>query len=422
MSTTQAGDSPTHEEPAQELPPWAVDAIAAAHLDALCDDIIQRCTRAAFADYQHDTAFTEALRASVHENVHALRDVLCGRLALDRVELRHRLAFADVQAQLRIPQSSLQHSYRISFALQWESWMRLLRAAALGVDAPRDDALQASATLTRVVLAYQNQVVSQVAEKFGRLEDAFNRSRAHIRQRLVRDVLRGEDEALSPADLVTIDYDFDTSHVAVLLPTTPQAAAAPVVSGLQSSLRPRGVLVYPPTMGSTTVWLAVGDTASDEAVDATFAALQASGVPASVSEVQPGLDGLRGTFGQTMQVESFRAAFGPADVIRYSDLRLELLLLQNRELAQTFVTSELGTLSGTTAEAAKMRETLAASFRYGSHVAAAEHLRLHEHTVRNRLQKVEAQLGVAPRDRRTELEVALRLHRLLTAGSPPARG
>jgi len=422
VSTTRAGESSTHEGPADELPAWAIEAIAQAPLDALCDDVIRRCTDAAFADYRHDTAFTQALRASVHENAHALRDVLCGRLALDRVELPQRLAFADVQAQLRIPQSSLQHSYRISFALQWEFWMHLLRQAALGVDANRDDALQASATLTRVVLAYQNQVVSQVAEKFGRLEDAFNRSRAHIRQRLVRDVLRGEDEALSPADLVTIDYDFDTSHVAVLLPTTPQGAAAPVVASLQSSIRPQGMLVYPPTMGSTTAWLAVGDTDHDEAVAAICEALRASGVPASVSEVQQGVDGLRGTFGQTEQVESFRAAFAPTDVIRYSDLRLELLLLQNRALAQAFVSRELGPLSGTTAEAAKMRETLAASFRYGSHVAAAEHLRLHEHTVRNRLQKLEAQLGVAPRDRRTELEVALRLHRLLTAGGPPTPG
>jgi hypothetical protein len=420
VSTTQPGDSPTKEEPVQELPPWAADAIAAASLGPLCDDIIRRCTTAAFADYRHDRAFTEALRASVHENVHALRDVLCGRLTLDRVELRHRLAFADVQAQLRIPQSSLQHSYRISFALQWEFWMHLLRREALGADATRDEALQASATLTRVVLAYQNQVVSQVAEKFGRLEDAFNRSRAQIRQRLVRDVLRGEDEALSPADLVTIDYDLDTSHVAVLLPATPQAAAAPVLSGLHSSLRPKGMLVYPPTMRSTAAWLAVGDTDHDEAVDAICTALQASGVPAAVSEVQQGVDGLRDTFDQTERVESFRAAFGPSDVICYSDLRLELLLLQNRELAQVFVTRELGALSGATEQAAKMRETLAASFRYGSHVAAAEHLRLHEHTVRNRLQKVEAQLGVAPRERRTELEVALRLHRLLTAGGPPA--
>jgi sugar diacid utilization regulator len=155
----------------------------------------------------------------------------------------------------------------------------------------------------------------------------------------------------------------------------------------------------------------------------SYAEGEASGMSCAQRRTpQQGVDGLRGTFDQAERVESFRAAFAPTDVIRYSDLRLELLLLQNRELAQAFVTRELGALSGTTAEAAKMRETLAASFRYGSHVAAAEHLRLHEHTVRNRLQKVEAQVGVAPRDRRTELEVALRLHRLLTAGDPPASG
>jgi DNA-binding PucR family transcriptional regulator len=59
---------------------------------------------------------------------------------------------------------------------------------------------------------------------------------------------------------------------------------------------------------------------------------------------------------------------------------------------------------------------LDASFRFGSHVAAAEHLQLHEHTVRNRLHKAEELLGHPINERRTELQVAARLMRM-RAGS-----
>ena len=50
-------------------------------------------------------------------------------------------------------------------------------------------------------------------------------------------------------------------------------------------------------------------------------------------------------------------------------------------------------------------------------ISAAEHLQLHEHTVRNRLHRAEEHLGRPLSERRTELQVALRLQRLLTGGS-----
>ena len=51
-------------------------------------------------------------------------------------------------------------------------------------------------------------------------------------------------------------------------------------------------------------------------------------------------------------------------------------------------------------------------------MAAASHLHLHEHTVRNRLQKAAELLGRPLSERRTELQVALRLARLLTQAHP----
>ena len=100
-------------------------------------------------------------------------------------------------------------------------------------------------------------------------------------------------------------------------------------------------------------------------------------------------------------------------VLRYSDVSLEVLLMKDPSRAQDFVIAELGPLAEATEQAARLRETLEASFRCGSHVAAAEHLHLHEHTVRNRLHKAEELLGHSLQVRRTELQVAARLMRLL---------
>jgi DNA-binding PucR family transcriptional regulator len=51
-------------------------------------------------------------------------------------------------------------------------------------------------------------------------------------------------------------------------------------------------------------------------------------------------------------------------------------------------------------------------------VATAELLMLHEHTVRNRLQRIEKILGRPLTEQRVELQVALRICRMLGAVDP----
>jgi len=85
-----------------------------------------------------------------------------------------------------------------------------------------------------------------------------------------------------------------------------------------------------------------------------------------------------------------------------SEVGLEILLLRDLDMAKRFIQAELGPLALDTRDNERLRETLDASFRFGSHVAAAEYLQLHEHTVRNRLQKAEQLLGSSIRERSTE--------------------
>ncbi|MGH3383220.1 MAG: PucR family transcriptional regulator [Nocardioidaceae bacterium] len=390
-------------------------------VESLIELVVEQCAETAFTAHAHDEKFLARLRASVSQNAYALRDVLAGRLALDDVALDRVLFFATVQAQLRIPQKAMQRSYRVSFFIQWEMWTRHLRAWMARTDLSPTETVEALLQLTRLILSYQDYVASQVAETYTRDYEALNRSRAHVRKSLIRDVLRGEGDSLSAADLAILAYPLDAHHVAVLLPTMPEGAAAQLADGLRSATHAHQSLLCPLTLSSTAIWLCRLEPWRAPALDRISAVLDEVGAAASVSNPRVGIAGFRDALKQAEDAERVRAAWGPRNapaVISYADAGLEILLLQDDALARDFVNAELGPLAQDSAEAARLRETLEASFRFGSHVAAAEHMQLHEHTVRNRLHKAEELLGHSLQERRTELQVAVRLVRLLADEEP----
>jgi PucR C-terminal helix-turn-helix domain len=404
------------------LPDWAKAIAADFDVEALLETIVPRCLAVAFPFQAHDDEFRERLRASVRANAYCLRSVIAGTVSLGEVYLEQVLEFATVQAQLRIPQKSLQRSYRVSFFTMWEAWTARLREEIVRRGVPCQEAVDAQQLLTQIVLGYQDHVASQVADTYTRDYEALSRSRAHMRRSLVRDVLRGEDEGLSASDLAILSYELGSRHLAVLLPTMAEGAATQLAAGLRAETTSQCTLVYALTLSSTVVWLGRIGEWRPELVSAVERVLHTVGVPATLGEPQDGVDGFRTTLVQAQDAERIRSAWSAESaplVVRHADVGLEILLLQNPALARAFVEKELGPLTRDTAEAARLRETLEASFRFGSHVAAAEQLGLHEHTVRNRLQKAEQLLGHSLQERRTELQVAARLVRLL-AGPPHA--
>lgn len=391
-------------------------------VDALSSLVVTQCSTLIFPLQAKDAAFLQRLGASVRQNAVALRDVLAGVVTLEEVALEQVLSFATVQAQLRIPQKSMQRSYRISFYVQWHAWTGALRSLAEREGLSAADSFEALERMTQAILGYQDHVASQVAETYTRDYEALNRSRAHVRRNLVRDILRGGAEKLSASDLAILAYPLDRYHIAVLLPTVAEGAAAQVADGLRSATRAQQSLIFPISLTSTAVWLSRMEPWHTPALGALQQVLGKLGVVAGVSSPAHGCEGFRLCLRQAEEAERVRCAWHEHDgheapsVVRYADAGLEVLLMQNDELARAFVRSELGDLANDTAEAARLRETLEASFRFGSHVAAAEHLKLHEHTVRNRLHKAEEILGHGLQDRRTELQVAIRMLRVLGDG------
>jgi hypothetical protein len=391
---------------------------AGVDLAALCDRVVARDIAVAFPRLAEDDVFADHLRASVRENLVVLQQVLSGRLALAQVRLEQPLVFARFQAERRIPQTALQRSYRVGFATMWQAWSERLRTVAEASDVPRGEALDALAQLTATLLDYHDHVASQVADNYARVDDALGRTRAHVRQGLVREILRGERTSLSPSDQITLDHDLTADHVAVLLPSVAEGAATQLVVGMRAATGVRQSLVHPVDLNRTAVWLGHPTGWTPALVGTLRAALTAAGVAASVSEPHRGFGGFVEAYEQASDVERVRSAWGRTyapPVLEHRAVALEILLQRDPVRARSFLRTELGPLAEDTAEAARLRETLEASFRLGSHVATAEHLQLHEHTVRNRLHKAEEHLGHPLSERSTELQVALRLQRLLHA-------
>jgi hypothetical protein len=404
----------------QALPGWVREMATGVDLATLADRVVARNIAVAFPELAQDGGFADALRSSVRENLALLQQVLTGRLPLTSVRLEQPLEFARVQAQLRIPQTALQRSYRVGFSTMWEAWAERLCTVAAATDVPRDEALGALARLTTAIFEYQDHVASQVADNYARVDDALGRTRAHVRQGLVREILRGDRTSLSPSDLITLDHDLTADHVAVVLPSLAEGAATQLVVGMRAATGVRQSLVHPLDLNRTAVWLGHPTAWTAERTRRLHAALTAAGVEASISDPHRGLGGFVAAYEQAQDVERVRVAWGRAHaptVLEHRAVSLEILLHRDPARARSFLRAELGRLAEDTAEAARLRETLEASFRLGSHVATAEHLQLHEHTVRNRLHKAEEHLGHPLSERSTELQVALRLHGLLHPAS-----
>ncbi|WP_417509737.1 PucR family transcriptional regulator [Microbacterium sp.] len=384
------------------------------------DRIVARCAEDAFPALRGDTVFIDSLFRSVDENVQALRDVLIGAITLDDVPLENRLRFTNVEAQMRVTQVAMQRSYRLSFFMQWHEWSTLVASVSERLKVGATEQTRAQQSLAATVMVYHDAVVSKLSANLAASEEALNSSRHHVRQRLIEALLEDKDDPMDPADLVTLDYILENHHVAVLFPEVPAEIAGRLADTLRRSGLFEGSLLYGRRMSSSLLWLGAASPWTEDRLTQLAQLLRDNDYAASVSAPAFGRAGLRTSLDQVERIETVRQSLKASEpaaairVLKFSDVRLEILLTQNPQLAREFVRQELGLLANHTPEAARLRETIAASFLYGSHVAAANSLGLHEHTVRNRLQRAQELLGPL-QDRRTELQVALRLWRTFGA-------
>jgi len=188
----------------------------------------------------------------------------------------------------------------------------IAQIAAGAAGGPRDGALGARARLPTTTFEYQDHVASRVAKSFSRVYDARGRTRADVRQGLVRGILRGDHGSLAPSDLITLDHDLTGVHVAVLLPAVPEGAAGQLMVGMRARTMLRQTLLHPLALNRTLVWLTSPSGWSPDRLQQLREGLGDSGVVASVSEPLTGLAGFRESFEQAADVQRVREAWGAA--------------------------------------------------------------------------------------------------------------
>jgi sugar diacid utilization regulator len=150
-------------------------------------------------------------------------------------------------------------------------------------------------------------------------------------------------------------------------------------------------------------------------------ALSRGDLTVAVGEPAGGLEGLTQSYQQAFETARLQQALGAGAhrCMWACDVRLESLLLRDSTRARQFVEAELVRLAANDSVADRLRQTLLTWLATGSHVNAAALLGVHENTVRNRVRQAEELLGASLHQRRIELQVALRLERVLHAHEHP---
>jgi len=367
----------------------------------------------AFADRGGEVAFFQMMRESIEENLAVLAEYLEGADALDAMTFERPAAFAVIQAELGVPRGALLSSYRTGGMMVWEAWARhLAEVAALEGTSPETE-MACLRWSTGRILRWSDRVQTLVDEVYAEREYVLRRSGSQTRVDLVREILEGEAPGSAEDLYPVLRYDVSTHHLVVQLSDVSDVVAHRLADRMRASSHAAAALSVRMTVADTIIWLSRYKPWTPSGVDVVVEVLRAADVTAAVAEPSSGMEGFRLSHDDLSRVDLVRTYWSSAPkVIRYADIRLEALLMANVREAQRFARGELGPLADDTEATRRLRETLLAWFEQGSHVATADYLGLHEHTVRNRLQRAEQLLGRRLTEHRVELQAALRLHRL----------
>ena len=401
---------------------WVQQLADTFDVDHLAAEVVATVSESEYPDRRADASFEAMLRASVVENLHVLRELLAGRITEAEVVLRESLEFGRRVAQLHLPQATPHQSYRVGFLLIWDAWVRHLADGALAAGISLPEVVSQIERSTLLIFTHQDQALRAVTENYVKVEEALRSSREYLRHGIVRRLISDDVPLFTPSEMYdALSYDLSFSHVATYYPdeTDPKR-----VTDLARSIRAACAaksLAYTTDSGTTVVWFGRPKSWPADTMSQLCRALSASGCTVCTSTPIRGVAGIRETFVEVLDAARIRASWGPAAprVLNYRDVRLEALLAVDPKVARQFVEVELGGLAEDSPGNAHIRETLLIWYATGSNVATAERLQLHEHTVRNRLRRAEMLIGHVITERRAEIQVALRLQRMLPSGGHP---
>jgi sugar diacid utilization regulator len=358
-----------------------------------------------------DPSFHAALSRSGRDNVRTVLDLLAGRIDACVIP-SGALEFADVAAHLDVPAAQLEKAYRVGIASLWWRWWSVARTRA--DDAPGLEELIGGPT--RTIHAYFDHVLDAVIPRHQEVSAELNRSRRDHRRMVLAQILDGSIDAITEELDRILGYSLGDTHLAAVIETPGISPPTADIARLRDVADARATLLAQHTARTWLVWLGRPGGFGQTDLSRLRRALVDTGLTIAVGEPADGLAGLRRTRQHALEAQRVQHALGidGCRCLWAHEVRLETLLLGDKQRARDFLTDELGPLGAGDSFTGRLRETLLAWLTMGSHGSAAAMLGVHENTVRNRLRAAEELLGVPLTGRRTELMVALRLERLLS--------
>ena len=359
-----------------------------------------------------DPDFLLAVESSVAGNVHAIVEVIAGRMTLETARPQAALDLAELTAKLEVPVSELERAYRIGVAVLWGAWFELAREHAERGDATLDQ-LICGPTLT--MMSYIDHILASVTERHDVISCQLHQTQRHLRRLTLMQVLDGTIDGATEELDRSLDYHLAGTHLALLLETPDEARPDAEITQLRAAADARDALVLQHGVRSWCVWFGRPTPYGTTDLSRLRRVMAETKLTIAAGEPAAGIDGLRDSRRQALETARVQRALGAGGhrCLWASEVRLETLLLSDEARARSFVAAELGPLSASDTLARRLRETLLTWLATGSHVSAASLLGVHENTVRNRIRQAEELLGASLLQRRTELQVALRLERVL---------
>jgi hypothetical protein len=368
--------------------------------------------------HRDEPGFYNSLDRSVYANIDAIFETLHARRAVDESPPVAALDFADTTAQVGIPAIELERAYRVGVASLWSQWFDLATDHAQRTDVSLDEMVRGP-SLT--FLGYIDQALVTVVQRADTVRMELQRTQSQLRRVLLLQILDGSVTDATPELDRQLNYAVRDVHLALLVQSQDPHPLQQEIAELRATADARDTLVLQNSPRSWFVWLGRPAGFGPAQLSALRRALCRSTLTVAVGEPAGGLEGLRHTYQQAFETAHLQEALGVGGhrCMWAADVRLEALLLRDTTRARQFVDAELGRLAANDSLAVRLRETLLMWLATGSHVSAAALLKVHENTVRNRVRQAEDLLGMALHQRRIELQVALRLERVLHAHEHP---
>jgi hypothetical protein len=382
-----------------------VDAFAGLVTDAIMTEVWH---------YLDDPSFREAVHESVLGNIRVIYEIIDGKLRLEDASPQGALDFAATAAQLGVPSSEVERAYRVGQAFFWMRFFDLACTHADTSGIPLADLLGGPSA---VLLRYIDHILAPVVTRYDETWADLHKTRGQLRRLTLMQIFDGTiTRATDELDRL-LDYRMATVHLAVLFQGERMGGSDPDPATLREAADAEQSLVFQHAPRSWLVWLGRREEFDAKRLSRLRRVLAAGDFDIAVGEPASGVEGFCLTRAQALETARVQRALGYDGhrSLWASDVRLEALLLHDEDRARRFVAEELGRLAEEDTLAERLRETLLAWLATGSHVSAAAILGVHENTVRNRIRHAEQLLGSPLLPRRTELQVALRLERVLEA-------